>query len=72
MFLLIVFCDTLPPLANSDHLGLSFAVAIAKPRLTPTSCGIMRRVWRYAFADFDLANDMLLPLIGVLYCHQGM
>ena len=53
----LVFCDTLPPLANSDHLGLSFAVAIAKPRLTPTRS--MRRVWRYAFADFDLANDML-------------
>ena len=50
----LLFCETLPPLANSDHLGLSFAV---KPKSTPTRS--MRRVWRHAYADFDLANDML-------------
>ena len=52
-----LFCNTLPPLANSDHLGLSFAVTIDKPRPNPTRS--MRKIWRYAYADFDLANEML-------------
>ena len=66
----LMFCDTLPPLANSDHLGLSFAVAIAKPRLTPTRS--MRRVWRYAFATLIWQMICCLPLTGVLCCHPGM
>ena len=53
----LLFCDTLPPLSNSDHLGLSLAITIAKPESNPTRS--MRRVWRYAYADFDLANEML-------------
>ena len=50
----LLFCDTLPPLSNSDHLGLSL---LAKPEKNPMRRE--RRVWRYAFADLDLANEML-------------
>ena len=34
----LLFCDTLPPLSNSDYLGLSLAVSIAKPKRNPTIC----------------------------------
>ena len=47
----------LPPLSNSDHLGLSLAVSLAKPKRNPTRC--KRKIRRYAFADFDLANEIL-------------
>ena len=53
----LLFCDTLPPLSNSDHLGLSLAVSLAKPERNPMRGE--RRVWRYAFADINLANKML-------------
>ena len=55
-----MYCDTLSPLANSDHLGLSFAVSIEKPRSNPTRS--KRRIWRYAYANFDLANKMLTAI----------
>ena len=48
---------TVPPLSNSDHLGLFLAVTVSKPRSCPKRCG--RRVWRYAFADFELAQELL-------------
>ena len=55
------FCDTLPLLSNSNHIGLSLAVSLAvslaKPERNPTR--YKRKVWRYAHADFDLANQML-------------
>ena len=34
----LLFCDTLPPLSNSDYLGLSLVVSIAKPKRNPTIC----------------------------------
>lgn len=54
----LLFCETLSPLSNSDHLGLSLEVSVTKPKRDPsTTC--KRRIWRYAYADFDLAKEML-------------
>ena len=35
----------------------SLAVSLAKPKRNPTRC--KKKIWRYAFADFDLANEIL-------------
>ena len=50
-------CETLPPLANSDHLGVSFSIKICKSTLT--SARKARKVWRYAYANFDMAHEMI-------------
>lgn len=56
----LLSCDTLPPLVNSDHLGLSIANNVDKPRWNLIrSTRRTRRVLRYTYADFDLANEML-------------
>ena len=52
-------CTTTPPLANSDHNGVQLMVKhpsadFSKPRI------VCERVfWRYASADFELANDLI-------------
>ena len=51
------FCETVPPFSNSDHFGLFLAVTVFKSRSCPKRCG--RRVWRYAFTDFELAHELL-------------
>lgn len=53
----LLSCDTLPPLVNSDRLGLSIANNVDKPRWNPIRS--TRRVLRYTYADFDLANEVL-------------
>ena len=50
-------CVTLPPLANSDHLGVSFSIKNCKSTLT--SVRKARKVWRYAYANFDMAHEMI-------------
>ena len=53
----LIFCETIPPLSNSDHLGLQLEVSIPKPKRNPTRR--VRKVWRYAYADFNLADQMI-------------
>ena len=52
-------CETIPPIGSSDHLGIlaTFARNPGQPNIQ-----VPRRVWRYKYADYDLANDMLLAL----------
>ena len=52
-------CSTIPPLANSDHLGLSLSV---KKDCTSTTPPPRHRVWRYKHADFERANELLCDL----------
>ena len=42
---------------TNTHLGLSLAVAATKTKCNPKRSG--RKVWRYAHANFELAQDML-------------
>ena len=56
----LLFCETVPPLSNSDHLGLHFKISIPKSKRNSTKCG--RKVWRYAYADFNLANEMIADI----------
>ena len=50
-------CITIPALANSDHLGLSFSISAGSPGSTLKSkC---RKVWRYYHANFDHARELL-------------
>ena len=53
----LISCETVSPLSNSDHLGISFAVSAVKTKSNPKRSG--RKVWRYVFADYDLAHEML-------------
>ena len=54
----LILCETVPPLGNSDHLGLHIMVN-GEPRQHISKNTTRRRVWRYAHADFDLASIML-------------
>ena len=49
-------CSTIPPLSNSDHLGLLIHLCL-KPA-TPIKTKA-RSVWRYSFADWDKACEMI-------------
>jgi hypothetical protein len=53
----LISCEAVSPLSNSDHLGLSLAVSSVKIKCNPKRNG--RKVWRYAHADFELAQEML-------------
>ena len=50
-------CETIPPLANSDHLGIHLIMATKLKRnlLKPQ----LRKIWRYNLADFDQAGELL-------------
>jgi hypothetical protein len=54
-------CSTIPKLGSSDHYGLLALVACS-----PTHYGMSRtrtrKIWRYKYADFDLANDLICDL----------
>ena len=54
---LVQLCETLPPLANSDHLGihLNLSAKVCKS----ASKQQLRRIWRYNYADFDKATELL-------------
>ena len=50
-------CKTIPPLSSSDHLGLSFESQwkhASQPQSHPK-----RMVWRYAHADWQMANNLI-------------
>ena len=53
----LIFCETVSPLSNSDHLGLFLAVSAVKAKSNPKRNG--RKIWRYALADYNLAHEML-------------
>ena len=53
----LLLCETIPPLSNSDHLGLHFKISIPKSKRHSTKCE--RKVWRYAYTDFNRANEMI-------------
>ena len=53
----LLSCESTPPLSNSDHLGIAFAVTVDKR--TTNLKRSKRRIWRYALADFDRAQEML-------------
>ena len=52
-------CETVPALGSSDHYGILATFAHDTNRPSPL---VPRRIWRYAYADYELANDMLLEL----------
>ena len=53
----ILECNTIPPLANSDHHGLSITISM---KITPHQSHSPRRtVWRYSHADFAKASRMI-------------
>ena len=45
-------CTTVPPLANSDHLGILIDIPCKPHRKR-------RVIWRYKYADFNLACALL-------------
>ncbi len=52
-------CSVIPPLANSDHLGLHIELDLktsAQPRSTRSHA---RAIWRYSHADFTLAQQRI-------------
>ena len=50
-------CETILPLANSDHLGiyLTISTKLKQNPLKPQ----LQKVWRYTLADFDQAVELL-------------
>ena len=51
-------CYAIPPLANSDHLGLHLSLTIAK-NSHHARPAVKRKLWRYNQADFDKAAEMI-------------
>ena len=51
-------CVTVPPLANSDHLGVSLCINY-RMCSKKNSCRKRRTIWRYEHADFSKACEML-------------
>ena len=52
-------CSIIPPLANSDHLGLHISLQLKVPTLSKRSHSRSRTIWRYSHADFDLAQQLI-------------
>ena len=52
---LIDTCSTIPPLANSDHLGLMAKLSFKSTRRIPKG----RVVWRYSLANWERACDLI-------------
>ena len=53
-------CFVIPPLANSDHLGLHIKLDF-KPLAQPKSSrSYARAIWRYSHADFPLAQQRII------------
>ena len=50
-------CSTLPPLLNSDHLGLFIRLRWQKSNRSTSHSS--RTIWRYDFADWDRACDLI-------------
>ena len=54
-------CETIPPLGNSDHLGLHVVINRQAKQCTVKN-NTHRQVWRYAQADFESASLVLSNL----------
>ena len=54
-------CDTIPPLGNSDHLGLHILIN-RQTNQHALMRNTRRQIWRYAHANFDLASILLSNL----------
>ena len=54
---MVQLCETIPPLANSDHLGIHLVLSIrlCKNIQKPQT----RKIWQYKLADFDQAVELL-------------
>ena len=52
---LVKDCCTIPPLANSDHLRLQIQLCQKSPKSVFKRC----TVWRYKFADWDRACELI-------------
>ena len=52
---LVRSCSTVPPLSNSDHLGLQVDLSLRSTIITPKS----HVVWRYKHADWERACDLI-------------
>ena len=50
-------CVTIPPLANSDHLGLYFPISAGQKKRAPKVKS--RKIWQYAYGDYDSACEVL-------------
>jgi len=52
----LIKCCTIPPLANSDHNGIVTTV-----KWNPVTAPTQRRrtIWRYAYADWDKAKELI-------------
>ena len=53
----VLSCTTVPPLANGDHYGLQLLFTM--PFHSYQVKRFTRKVWQYALADFDRANELL-------------
>ena len=53
---LLLYCDTIPALSTSDHLGISLALAWNPPRAKVPK---PRKVWLYSLGDFEKACSMI-------------
>ena len=54
---LVNVCSTIPPLSNSDHLGILLDL---KKKLKPSDKCQGRLIWRYSHADWEKACDSIL------------
>ena len=53
----VLSCVTIPPLANSDHLGLCLSISAGQRKTAPKASS--RKIWRYAHGDYDRACELL-------------
>ena len=49
-------CETIPPLSSSDHMGISLKMK-RKPSRAEQTKG--RLIWRYSYADWDKACELI-------------
>ena len=49
-------CDTVPPLSNSDHMGVLIELSQKLPKAEKSQG---RLIWRYAHADWDKACELI-------------
>ena len=52
----VMSCETVPPLGTSYHNGILTDVSLRTPLAAPQ---VSRKVWRYKYADFERAQEML-------------
>ena len=53
---LIKSFETIPPIGNSDHNGMLSTISM---HTHPAAPKVPRKIWRYNFADFERANEIL-------------